>query len=164
MITYPISSAGGMLKAFFLPSIAMVMAMGAGGAGAAPTIADIVELRSPYAFVPTLAHVTSALEGAGLTIFGRIDHQAAAKRVGLDLPPTTVLVYGNPNAGTPLMLAAPMLALGLPLRLLVRDDGSGHAMVSFHDARTLTRAAGIPDDAAANLEKSAAIVAAALAP
>jgi uncharacterized protein (DUF302 family) len=164
MMTYPISRAGGFLKAIFWPSMAMAMEMGAGGAGAAPPITDIVELRSPYAFVPTLARVTSALEGAGLTIFARIDHGAAAKQVGLDMPPTTVLVYGNPRGGTPLMLAAPLLALDLPLRILVPDDGSGHALVSFHDARTLTRAAGLPDDAAVNLEKSAAIVAAALAP
>lgn len=164
MMTYPISRAGGILKASFWPAMVITMTMGSGGAGAAPAIADIVELRSPYAFGATLARMTSALEGAGLTIFAHIDHSAAAKQVGLDMPPTTVLIYGNPRGGTPLMLSAPLLALDLPLRILVRDDGSGHVMVSYHDARTLTRAAGLPDNAAASLEKSAAIVAAALAP
>jgi len=161
---YPITRAGGLLKSICRPAIALAMAMGAGGAAAVPAIADTIELPSPYAFAPTLARLAGALENAGLTIFARIDHQAAAQQAGLDMPPTTVLIYGNPKGGTPLMLAAPALALDLPMRVLVREDGSGHTLVSFHPALTLTRAAGLPDDKAAGLEKSAAVIAAALQP
>lgn len=163
-MTYPITRAGGMLKSICRPAIALAMAMGTGGAGAAPAVADTIELPSPYAFAPTLVRLSDALENAGLTIFARIDHQAAARQVGLDMPPTTVLVYGNPKGGTPLMLAAPSLALDLPMRVLVREDGGGHTLVSFHPALTLTRAASLPDDKAAGLEKSTAIIAAALQP
>ena len=142
---------------------ALCMAM-SGGAVAAPAVADTIELPSPYTFASTLTRLADALEGAGLTIFARIDHQAAARNVGLDMPPTTVLIYGNPKGGTPLMLAAPSLALDLPMRVLVREDGGGHTLVSFHPARTLTRAAGLPDDKAAGLEKAAALISAALQP
>ncbi|RWA53434.1 hypothetical protein AU476_14045 [Cupriavidus sp. UYMSc13B] len=58
----------------------------------------------------------------GMTIFARIDHAEAARNVGLAMPPTQVLIYGNAKRGTPLMLAAPGVALDLPLRVLVRDD------------------------------------------
>src|SRR5471032_3207011 len=129
-----------------------------------PASADTIESSSPYDFALTLTRLADALEGGGLTIFARIDRQAAAKNVGLDMPPTTVLIYGNPKGGTPLMLAAPSLALDLPMRVLVREDGSGHTLVAFHPALALTRAAGLPDDKAAGLEKSAALISAALRP
>ena len=142
---------------------ALSMAMNA-GADAAPASSDTTELSSPYTFEATLTRLADAFEGAGLTIFARIDHQTAAKNVGLVMPPTTVLIYGNPKGGTPLMLAAPSLALDLPMRVLVREDGSGHTLVSFHPAQALTRAAGLPDDKAAGLEKSVALISAALQP
>src|SRR5471032_3096922 len=163
MMTYPITHADtvGLPSAYVC---ALAMAIGGDGAVAAPTVAETVELSSPYAFALTLTRLADALEGAGLTIFARIDHQAAAKNVGLDMPPTTVLIYGNPKGGTPLMLAAPSLALDLPMRVLVREDSGGHTLVSFHPALALTRAAGLPDDKAAGLEKSAAVISAALRP
>lgn len=160
-MTYPITSA----DAIEPPSayvFALSMAM-SGAADAAPAMADTIELSSPYSFASTLTRLSDALEGAGLTVFARIDHQAAAKNVGLDMPPTTVLIYGNPKGGTPLMLAAPSLALDLPMRVLVREE-DGHTLVSFHAARVLTRAAGLPDDQAAGLEKATALIGAALKP
>src|SRR5471030_3146634 len=162
MMTYPSTYA----VTTALPSAyvcALSMAMSAGDAPV-PASADTIELSSPYDFAPTLTRLADALEGAGLTIFARSDHQAAAKNVGLDMPPTTVLIFGNPKGGTPLMLAAPSLALDLPMRVLVREDGSGHTLVAFHPALALTRAAGLPDDKAAGLEKSAALISAALRP
>jgi uncharacterized protein (DUF302 family) len=87
-----------------------------------PSVEAVVKLESTESFADTLTRLQSTLESNGFKIFATIDHQAAARSVGLDMPPTTVLVYGNPKGGTPLMLAAPDFALELPLRVLVRED------------------------------------------
>ncbi|MGO4513398.1 DUF302 domain-containing protein [Bradyrhizobium sp. MOS001] len=86
---------------------------------------EVVRLESIYSLSETLARLRTALEANGLKIFATIDHHAAAQSVGLDMPPTTVLIYGNPKGGTALMLAAPDFALELPLRLLVREGEHG---------------------------------------
>jgi uncharacterized protein (DUF302 family) len=87
-----------------------------------PSGEAVVKLESTDSFTDTLTRLQSTLERNGFRIFAIIDHQAAARSVGLDMPATTVLVYGNPKGGTPLMLAAPDFALELPLRVLVRED------------------------------------------
>jgi uncharacterized protein (DUF302 family) len=120
---------------------------------------ETVELASAYPFAETLQRLRSAIESAGMRIFAEIDHAEAAASVGLTMPPTVVLVYGNPRGGTPLMLAAPLIALDLPLRVLVREDASGQALVAFHDALSLTRSVGLGDEMAANLRKAESMVA-----
>jgi uncharacterized protein (DUF302 family) len=117
-----------------------------------------IELHSPLAFTVTLARLTEVLEGAGMTIFARVDHQAAAAQVGLSMPPTTVLIYGNPRGGTPLMVEAPACALDLPLRVLVRADTGGATLVSFHPALAITRAFGLSDERAVGLAKSQTLI------
>jgi uncharacterized protein (DUF302 family) len=113
--------------------------------------ADYAEYESAAAFAPTLECLTKAIEAAGMTIFARIDHAAAAKSVGLDMPATMVLIYGNPKGGTPLMLAAPRVALDLPLRVLVRAEGR-RVLVGFHPAAAMLRAAGVSEALATRLE------------
>jgi uncharacterized protein (DUF302 family) len=81
---------------------------------------DAGRIESAFSFSDTLARLQSTLESRGFRIFAAIAHRAAAESVGLTMPPTTVLIYGNPKGGTPLMLAAPDFALELPLRVLVR--------------------------------------------
>jgi len=105
---------------------------------------DTVRLESAYSFSDTLARLRSALQGKGFTIFATIDHRAGALSVGLDMPPTTVLIYGNPKGGTPLMLAAPDFALELPLRVLVREGGDGKTYVTFNPSTTLEGKHGLP--------------------
>ena len=134
----------------------------AGGAGAASP--DVQELPSAYSHGVTVQKLAQAFGAAGMTVFARIDHQAAAKEVGLTMPPTTVLIYGNPKGGTPLMLDAPLLALDLPLRVLVHDDAAGHTLVAFHAAAGQVSAAGLPAGRAAPLQKAEAIIAATIAP
>jgi len=105
---------------------------------------DTVRLESAYSFLDTLARLRFALQGKGFTIFATIDHRAGALSVGLDMPPTTVLIYGNPKGGTPLMLAAPDFALELPLRVLVREGGDGKTYVTFNPSTTLEGKHGLP--------------------
>jgi uncharacterized protein (DUF302 family) len=81
---------------------------------------DIVEHVSTLSFAATLDALVRAIAEAGLILFARIDHQAGARAAGLEMPPATVLTYGHPKGGTPVMLAAPLAALDLPLRVLVR--------------------------------------------
>ena len=118
-----------------------------------------IELKSAYGYQLTLKRLTAAIEAAGMTIFARIDHQAAASGVGLNMLPATVLVYGNPIAGTPLMQAAPLIALDLPLRVLVREDASAAIYVSFHTGISITNSAGLEPGYAANLIKAEKLIA-----
>ena len=119
---------------------------------------ELVELKSVEAFAPTLERIANALESHGMTIFARVDHAAGARTVGLAMPPTIVLLYGNPKGGTPLMLAAPQAALDLPLRVLVREGEDGNAIVAFHPAAPAMKRAGVPDALASKLDPAQAIL------
>jgi uncharacterized protein (DUF302 family) len=103
-----------------------------------------VRLESAFCFEDTIERLRTALEAKGFTIMAVIDHRAAAAAVGLAMPPTTVLIYGNPKGGTPLMLAAPDFALELPLRVLVREGAAGKATIVFNPADSLEGKHGLP--------------------
>jgi uncharacterized protein (DUF302 family) len=91
-----------------------------------PQVADgIVTLPSPHSFAETLARIEAEIASRGLTVFARFDHAAAARAAGLEMPDTCVLAFGNPKAGTPVMVASPLVAFELPLRVLVRSDRAG---------------------------------------
>ncbi len=113
---------------------------------------EIIEHVSAVAFAPTLERLLAAIERAGMTLFTQIDHAAGARDVGMTMPPTVVLIYGHPKGGTPLMLAAPLTALDLPLRVLVREDADGRALVAFHPAAPMLRRAGVPEALATRLD------------
>ena len=123
---------------------------------------DIVEYASPVPFAATLDRVVKAIEAAGLNLFARIDHAANARDAGLSMPPTTVLIYGHGKGGTPLMLAAPLAALDLPLRVLVRQREDGRAAIAFHPIAALLRRARVPAELAARLEPAQKILVAAI--
>ena len=114
--------------------------------------AGIEEHVSGAAFGPTLERLERAITAAGLRVFARIDHAAGAREVGMAMPPTTVLLYGHPRGGTPVMLAAPLAALDLPLRVLVREDAAGRTLVSFRPAAALLAQDGVPAELAVRLE------------
>src|SRR2546421_6623445 len=116
----------------------------------------MVELRSIYGFVETIQRLEGQLAAKGLTVFARIDHAANARAVGLDLPPATVLVFGNARAGTPLMVKAPAVALDLPLRILVRQETDA-VVVSYHDPTAMLADFGLPASDAAPLQGLAVI-------
>jgi len=113
---------------------------------------DIEEYPSAAEFEPTLNRLITAIEKAGMTVFAQIDHAAGARKVGMTMPPTIVLLYGNPKGGTPVMLASPLAALDLPLRVLLRQDGDGRTLMSFHPVAATLRKADVPDALAASLE------------
>ena len=118
----------------------------------ADTPSNVVEHTTTLTFEAALDRVTSALTRAGMTIFAKIDHAANARDVGMTMPPTMVLLYGNPKGGTPIMLAAPFAALDLPLRVLVRADDQGSVTFAFHPARPMLLGAGVPEALASRLD------------
>ncbi len=118
----------------------------------------VVEHPSPVGFEQTLERLTKAIERAGMTIFARIDHAAGARDVGLAMPPTVVLIYGNPRGGTPIMAVAPVAALDLPLRVLIREDADGRTSIAFHRIASVLTAAGVPSDLAHALDPAQDVV------
>ena len=93
----------------------------------------LVTLKSSHDFAATLERLTAALEAKGVRVFARIDHAAGATSAGLELRPTTLVVFGNPVAGTPLMQAAQTAGIDLPLKALVWQDGQGAVHLTYND-------------------------------
>lgn len=103
----------------------------------------LVVHRSPFSYDETVARLHHAMQERGLRLFAEIDHAANARAVGLDMPATLVLVFGDPARGTPLMVAHPDFALELPSRLLVREGLDGSVSVLHHEARSLGEQYGV---------------------
>src|SRR6185437_3291700 len=97
----------------------------------------IATRRSRYPFDETVARLRTEVESKGGTVFAVIDHAGEAARVGLTMPPTKVLIFGSPKAGTPLMLAAPSLAIDLPLKILVWEETGGAVWMAYNTAEYL---------------------------
>jgi uncharacterized protein (DUF302 family) len=93
----------------------------------------LVTLQSSHDFATTLARLTAALESKGVRVFARIDHAAGATSAGLELRPTTLVVFGNPVGGTPLMQAAQTVGIDLPLKALVWQDAQGAVHLTYND-------------------------------
>jgi uncharacterized protein (DUF302 family) len=108
-----------------------IAATAAAAQGAATGAGQVVTIVSGASFDSTLARLERAAGAKGLTVAAKIDHAAAAKRAGLTLRPTTLVIAGNPAAGTPLMLADQTMGVELPLRFLVWQGEDGKARVSY---------------------------------
>ena len=111
----------------------------------------LVQLKSVYSFADTLERLESSITSKGLTIFARIDFSGDAAKAGLKMNPTRLLVFGNPKAGTPLMIASPSLAIDFPLKILVSEDQSGKAWVSYNSPEYLRDRHHIPDNLLKNI-------------
>ncbi len=106
----------------------------------------------------TFDRLVSAVASRGLTVFARIDFSGDAQRAGLNMRPTRLLVFGNPKAGTPLMVAAPTLAIDFPLKVLVSEDESGKVWLPYNSPQYLKDRHGVPDDLLKNIGGIASIV------
>ena len=109
---------------------------------------NIRTLLSSEGFAATVERLEQAIADEGLTLLTTIDHAANAENVGLELRPTTVLLFGNPEVGTPLMQAAPTLALDLPQRMLVWENEVGDVFVTWRDPTVLASEHGLQPDQA----------------
>lgn len=106
-------------------------------------VTGIVTIRSPHTPKETLDRLAKAAVDRGLAIVARVDHAGAAAKVGLDLRPTELLVFGNARAGTPLMQAAQLIGIDLPLRALAWQDEAGRTLLSYIDPAWLAERHGI---------------------
>jgi uncharacterized protein (DUF302 family) len=111
---------------------------------------EITTKVSPWSVTDTVSRLTDLLSERGLKVFAVIDQSAEARRVGLQLRETVLVLFGNPAAGTPVMAAAPLSALDLPLKVLVWAD-DGHASVSYYGPAALAARYSLSDDLAAKL-------------
>lgn len=111
-----------------------------------PVQGNIVTYISQTDFASANARLKSAIENRGLTLFATVDHAAGAAKVGQTLAPNTLYIFGNPKAGTPLMLANPALGLDLPLKAQVREQ-DGQVLITVSDIRAITAAAGVTEPA-----------------
>jgi uncharacterized protein (DUF302 family) len=97
----------------------------------------LISHPSPYTVPETLDRLEAILRTKNITVFARIDHSGEATKVGLTMPPTQLLIFGNPKGGTPIMLAAPLSAIDLPLKALAWQDTDGKVWLSINDPRYL---------------------------
>ncbi|HUA14226.1 MAG TPA: DUF302 domain-containing protein [Verrucomicrobiae bacterium] len=119
----------------------------------------LIEVPSGYSVDETVHRLEAALSEKGLQIFALIDHSGEAAKVGLKMPATKVIVFGSPKAGTPLMVAAPSLAIDLPLKALVAEADGRKVTVTYNDPEYLQKRHGVPAELIKNLEGAGALIA-----
>ena len=105
----------------------------------------IITLPSQHSVDQTVEKLQALLRAEGVTLFALVDHSGEAAKVGMKLPPTKLVIFGNPKAGTPLMLAAPSVAIDLPLKILVWEDGQGKVWLSYNSPAYLQQRHGVPE-------------------
>lgn len=117
----------------------------------------MVHLSSPYPVSKLLERLQSLVASRGLTILARINHSGDAASVGLKMPPTELLIFGNPRSGTPVMIASPTTALDLPLKALVWQDAEGGIWLSYNSPEYFKQRHNIPEDLLKNISGIRAI-------
>ncbi len=120
-------------------------------ARASPAEAGIADVASQHGVALSLDRLESILKAKGITVFARIDHGAEAAKVGLSMRPATLLIFGHPKAGTPLMIASPSVALDLPLKVLAWEDEKGQVWLSYNSPAWLQRRHGLSEALVKNI-------------
>ena len=111
----------------------------------------IVDISSNHSVDQTVERLKGLLQSKGVTLFALIDHSGEAEKVGMKMLPTKLLIFGSPKGGTPLMLAAPSVAIDLPLKILVWEDSQGKVWLSYNSPEYLQERHGLPKDLLQNI-------------
>src|ERR1700692_2771812 len=111
----------------------------------------VIDVSSRHSVPETLARLQAILKEKGITVFALIDHSGEAEKVGLKMRPTKLLIFGSPKGGTPLMVAAPSLAIDLPLKALVWEDDGGKVWLAYNSPEYLQQRHGVPADLIKNI-------------
>src|SRR5271166_5748397 len=119
----------------------------------------LVQIASPHTVNETVNRLESVLAQRGVQVFALIDHSGEAEKVGMKMRPTKLVIFGNPKGGTPLMVAAPSLAIDLPLKALVAEDEKGKVWVSHNSPEYLQQRHGVPEELLKNIAVVGALVA-----
>lgn len=118
----------------------------------------MIDVASNYSVAETIERLEALVKSKQLTVFARIDFSGDAAKAGLSMPPTQMLIFGSPKAGTPLMLAAPRVAIDLPLKALAWQDASGRVWMSYNAPEYLTSRHGLPETLLPNIAGIKALV------
>jgi uncharacterized protein (DUF302 family) len=121
----------------------------------------IVKIPSHHSVEDTVEKLKTILKSKRVTLFALVDRSGEAEKAGRKMPPTKLLIFGNPKGGTPLMLAAPSAAIDLPLKILVAEDAQGKVWISYNDPEYLKERHGLPENLVQNIAVVQALAAAA---
>jgi uncharacterized protein (DUF302 family) len=111
----------------------------------------IINIPTNHSVDQTVEKLKGILQAKGVALFALVDHSGEAERVGMKMLPTKLLIFGSPKAGTPLMLAAPSIAIDLPLKVLVWEDNKGKVWVSYNSPAYLQERHGAPQELLQNI-------------
>src|SRR5215813_11920698 len=115
------------------------------------TVSGFISKPSSHSVDETIERLSGLLKSKGVAIFALVDHSGEAEKAGLTMRPTKLMIFGNPKAGTPLMVAAPASAIDLPLKILVWEDAGGNVLVSYNSSAYLGQRHGLPAALLANI-------------
>jgi len=118
----------------------------------------IIDTPSNHSVDETVERLKGILRDKGIIVFALVDHSGEAAKAGMKMPPTKLLIFGNPKGGTPVMLAAPSIAIDLPLKVLVWEDSRGKTWLSYNGSEYLKKRHGVPDDLVKNIAVVGALV------
>ena len=118
----------------------------------------MIDVSSRYSVPETLTRLQAILKEKSVTVFALIDHSGEAEKAGLKMRPTQLLIFGSPKGGTPLMVAAPRLAIDLPLKALAWEDEQGQVWLSYNSPEYLQQRHGFPADLLKNIAGIAALI------
>lgn len=119
----------------------------------------LLQIASKYPVDETVDRLKAVLGEKGVKVYALIDHSGEAGKVGMKMRPTKLLIFGNPKGGTPLMVAAPSLAIDLPLKALVAEDEGGKVWISYNSPEYLQQRHGVPEELIKNIAVAGALVA-----
>src|SRR5579862_8394219 len=111
----------------------------------------IVDKPSNHSVDQIVEELKTILQAKGVMLFALVDHSGEAEKVGMKMRPTKLLIFGSPKAGTPLMQAAPSIAIDLPLKILVAEDEKGKVWVSYNSSAYLQQRHGLPQELLQNI-------------
>ena len=111
----------------------------------------LVDIPSNHPVDETVEKLKGILQAKGVTLFALVDHSGEAAKAGLKMRPTKLLIFGNPKAGTPLMVAAPRIAIDLPLKILIWEDAQGKVWVTYNSPVYLQERHGLPVELLPNI-------------
>jgi uncharacterized protein (DUF302 family) len=111
----------------------------------------LVDVPSNHSVDETVERLKGILQAKGITLFALVDHSGEAAKAGIKMRPTKLLIFGSPKAGTPLMLAAPRIAIDLPLKILIWEDAHGKVWVTYNSPVYLQERHGLPAELLPNI-------------
>lgn len=132
--------------------LCMSVTLAALSAGTVQAASNVVTKPSKYSVSETIDRIERAVTAKGMKIFARIDHGGEAKKVGLEMRPTELLIFGNPKGGTALMLSRPTAAIDLPMKALAWEDKDGKVWLAYNSPELLHERHGVPVELTSKLD------------